>query len=174
MKKFINRPEDVVEEMMRGLAVLHPSSARLLGHKVMVRADAERARDQQVAVLSGGGSGHEPAHAGYIGVGMLSAAVVGEVFTSPSSDSIFAAIKAVSKEPGALLVVKNYTGDRLNFGLAAEMARAEGVQVEMLIVDDDVALKGRDHSTGARGLAGTVFIHKLAGAAAREGKRRAG
>jgi dihydroxyacetone kinase len=170
MKKFINRPEDVVEEMMQGLAVLHPSSARLLGHKVMVRADAERARDQQVAVFSGGGSGHEPAHAGYIGIGMLSAAVVGEVFTSPSSDSIFAAIKAVSGEPGALLVVKNYTGDRLNFGLAAEMARAEGISVEMVIVDDDVALKGTGQATGARGLAGTIFIHKLVGAAAAEGK----
>jgi dihydroxyacetone kinase len=170
MKKFINRPEDVVEEMMRGLAVLHPSSARLLGHKVMVRADAERDRDQQVAILSGGGSGHEPAHAGYIGDGMLSAAVVGEVFTSPSSDSVFAAIKAVSGEPGALLVVKNYTGDRLNFGLAAEMARAEGISVEVVIVDDDLALKGTGQATGARGLAGTIFIHKLVGAAAAEGK----
>jgi dihydroxyacetone kinase len=170
MKKFINRTEDVVEEMMQGLAVLHPSSTRLLGHKVMVRADAEQAHDQQVAVISGGGSGHEPAHAGYIGVGMLSAAVVGEVFTSPSSDSVFAAIKAVSREPGALLVVKNYTGDRLNFGLAAEMARAEGISVEMVIVDDDVALKGTGQATGARGLAGTIFIHKLVGAAAAEGK----
>jgi triose/dihydroxyacetone kinase / FAD-AMP lyase (cyclizing) len=150
--------------------VLHPSSARLLGHKVMVRADAERARDQQVAVLSGGGSGHEPAHEGYIGIGMLSAAVVGEVFTSPSSDSVFAAIKAVSGEPGALLVVKNYTGDRLNFGLAAKMARAEGISVEMVIVDDDVALKGTEQATGARVLAGTIFIHKLMGAAAAEGK----
>jgi triose/dihydroxyacetone kinase / FAD-AMP lyase (cyclizing) len=170
MKKFINRPEDVVEEMMQGLAVLHPGSARLLGHKVMVRADAERARDQQVAVLSGGGSGHEPAHEGYIGVGMLNAAVVGEVFTSPSSDSVFAAIKAVSGEPGALLVVKNYTGDRLNFGLAAEMARAERIPVETVVVDDDVALKGTEQATGARGLAGTIFIHKLVGAAAAEGK----
>src|ERR1700729_3735871 len=170
MKKFINRPEDAVEEMMQGLALLHPSSARLLGHKVIVRADAERARDQQVSVLSGGGSGHEPAHEGYIGVGMLSAAVVGEVFTSPSSDSVFAAIKAVSGGPGALLVVKNYTGDRLNFGLAAEMARAEGISVEMVIVDDDVALKGTGQATGARGLAGTVFIHKLVGAAAAEGR----
>ena len=129
-----------------------------------------RIRDQQVAVLSGGGSGHEPAHAGYIGAGMLSAAVVGEVFTSPSSDSVFAAIKAVAGKPGALLVVKNYTGDRLNFGLAAEMARAEGIPVEMVIVDDDVALKGTEQATGARGLAGTVFIHKLVGAAAAEGK----
>jgi dihydroxyacetone kinase len=170
MKKFINRPEDVVEEMMQGLALLHPSSARLVGYKVIVRADAERARDQQVAILSGGGSGHEPAHEGYIGVGMLSGAVVGEVFTSPSSDSVFAAIKAVSGEPGALLVVKNYTGDRLNFGLAAEMARTEGISVEMVIVDDDVALKGIGQATGARGLAGTIFIHKLVGAAAAEGK----
>ena len=120
-------------------------------------------------MLSGGGSGHEPAHAGYIGAGMLSAAVAGEVFTSPSSDTVFAAIMAVAGRPGALLVVKNYTGDRLNFGLAAEMARAQGIAVEMIIVDDDVALKETAHATGARGLAGTVFIHKLVGAAAAEG-----
>ena len=174
MKKFINRPESAVEEMLQGMAVLYPGSARLPGHKVMVRADAERIREHQVAVLSGGGSGHEPAHAGYIGSGMLSAAVAGEVFTSPSSDSVFAAIKAVAGKPGALLVVKNYTGDRLNFGLAAEMARAEGIPVELIIVDDDVALKGLEQAsaqaTGARGLAGTVFIHKLVGAAAAEGK----
>jgi dihydroxyacetone kinase len=150
--------------------VLHPSSARLLGHKVLARADAKQVRHQQVAVISGGGSGHEPAHAGYIGVGMLSAAVIGEVFTSPSSDSVFAAIKAVSGDPGAVLVVKNYTGDRLNFGLAAEMALAEGISVEMVIVDDDVALKGTGQTTGARGLAGTIFIHKLVGAAAAEGR----
>jgi triose/dihydroxyacetone kinase / FAD-AMP lyase (cyclizing) len=123
-----------------------------------------------VAILSGGGSGHEPAHAGYIGAGMLSAAVAGEVFTSPSSDSVFAAIQAVAGKSGSLLVVKNYTGDRLNFGLAAEMARAEGIPVEMLIVDDDVALSGTGQATGARGLAGTVFVHKLLGAAAAEGK----
>src|SRR5271163_2733779 len=159
--------------MLRGLAVLHPGLRRLSGHKVMIRADVEQTRDQRVAVLSGGGSGHEPAHAGYIGAGMLSAAVLGEVFTSPSSDAAFAAIKAVTGKRGALLVVKNYTGDRLNFGLAAEMARAEGVPVEMVIVDDDVALKGTGQSTGARGLAGTVFIHKLVGAAAAEGKNLA-
>jgi dihydroxyacetone kinase len=169
MKKFINRPENVVEEMLRGLVVLHPGCVRLPGHKVLIRADAGQGRQQQVAVLSGGGSGHEPAHAGYIGVGMLSAAVAGEVFTSPSSDSVFAAIQAVAGKPGAVLVVKNYTGDRLNFGLAAEMARAQGIPVEMLIVDDDVALKGAGQATGARGLAGTVFIHKLVGAAASEG-----
>jgi triose/dihydroxyacetone kinase / FAD-AMP lyase (cyclizing) len=169
MKKLINRPEDVVEEMLKGLAVLQPGCVRLPGHKALIRADAEQARAGQVAVLSGGGSGHEPAHAGYIGAGMLSAAVAGEVFTSPSSDTVFAAIKAVAGKSGALLVVKNYTGDRLNFGLAAEMARAEGIPVEMVIVDDDVALRGAAQATGARGLAGTVFIHKLLGAAAAEG-----
>lgn len=170
MKKFINRPEDVVEEMLQGFTVLYPGLARLPGHKAMIRADAAQVRDAQVAVLSGGGSGHEPAHAGYIGAGMLSAAIAGEVFTSPSSDSIFSAIQAVAGAGGALLVVKNYTGDRLNFGLAAEMARAEGTPVEMVLVDDDVALKGTPQATGARGLAGTVFLHKLMGAAAAEGR----
>ena len=169
MKKFINRPQDVVEEMLQGLIVLHPGCVRLPGHKALIRAGAEQTRGTQVAILSGGGSGHEPAHAGYIGQGMLSGAIAGEVFTSPSSDTVFAAIQAVAGKSGALLVVKNYTGDRLNFGLAAEMARAEGIPVEMIIVDDDVALSGTEHATGARGLAGTIFIHKLVGAAAAEG-----
>jgi dihydroxyacetone kinase len=172
MKKLINHPANVVEEMLQGLQVLHPGSIRLSGHKVMLRSDSDtqQSRNHQVAVISGGGSGHEPAHAGYIGAGMLSAAVAGEVFTSPSSDSVLAAIRAVSGKPGALLVVKNYTGDRLNFGVAAEMARAEGIPVEMIIVDDDVALKSTPNATGPRGLAGTIFIHKLVGAAAAEGK----
>jgi triose/dihydroxyacetone kinase / FAD-AMP lyase (cyclizing) len=173
MKKFINDPAEVVEEMLQGLVMLHTGLARLPGQKVLIRADAAEARERQAAVLSGGGSGHEPAHAGYIGAGMLSAAVAGEVFTSPSTDSVYAAIQAVAGKPGALLVVKNYTGDRLNFGLAAEMARAEGIPVEMIIVDDDVALKGAPQATGARGLAGTVFIHKVVGAAAAEGKNLA-
>ena len=170
MKKFINRPEDVVQEMLQGLMVLHPGSAILSGHKVVVRVNRGQAADPPVAVISGGGSGHEPAHAGYIGEGMLSAAVLGEVFTSPSADSVFAAIKAVATKRGVLLVVKNYTGDKLNFGLAAEMARSEGIPVETVTVDDDVALKETQQATGARGLAGTVFIHKLMGAAASEGK----
>jgi triose/dihydroxyacetone kinase / FAD-AMP lyase (cyclizing) len=170
MKKLINRPEDVVDEMLQGLSVLYPGSIRLSGHKVMLREDAELIREHQVAIISGGGSGHEPAHAGYVGAGMLSAAVAGEIFTSPSSDSVFAAIKAVAGKPGALLVVKNYTGDRLNFGVAAEMARAEGIAVETVIVNDDVALKGKEQATGARGLAGTVLIHKLVGAAAAQGR----
>jgi len=170
MKKFINRPENAVEEMLEGLAILSPGLLRLPGHKVMLRADAEQVRDQQIAVISGGGSGHEPAHAGYIGVGMLSAAVAGEVFTSPDTDSILAAIRAAAGKPGALLVVKNYTGDRLNFGLAAEVARSEGIPVEMILVSDDVALNGKASIIGSRGLAGTIFIHKLVGAAAAECK----
>jgi len=173
MKKFINRPENAVEEMLEGLAVLSPGLLRLSGHKVMVRADVEEIRDKQVTIISGGGSGHEPAHSGYIGAGMLSAGVAGEVFTSPDTDSILAAIKAVAGKPGVLLVVKNYTGDRLNFGLAAEMARSDGIPVEMIIVNDDVALNGNASATGARGLAGTIFVHKLVGAAAAEGKNLA-
>lgn len=170
MKKFLNRPENAVEEMLQGLVVLSPGAVRLRGHNVMIRADAENVRDQQVAVISGGGSGHEPAHAGYIGAGMLSAGVLGAVFTSPDTDSIVAAIKAVARKRGALLVVKNYTGDRLNFGLAAEIARSEGIPVEMIVVHDDVALTGSAPVTGPRGLAGTIFIHKIVGAAAAEGK----
>jgi triose/dihydroxyacetone kinase / FAD-AMP lyase (cyclizing) len=170
MKKFINRPENAVEEMLQGLAMLHPGCIRLPGQKALIRADAAEVRERQVALISGGGSGHEPAHAGYIGAGMLSGAVAGEVFTSPSSDTVFAAIQAVAGKHGALLVVKNYTGDRLNFGLAAEMARSEGIPVEIVLVDDDVALKGTGPAAGARGLAGTVFVHKLIGAAAAEGK----
>jgi dihydroxyacetone kinase len=169
MKKLINRPEMVVEEMIDGLVAALPGLARLPGHTVIVRADAAAARDRQVAVISGGGSGHEPAHAGYVGRGMLSAAVAGQVFTSPSPDSVLAAIRAVTGQPGALLIVKNYTGDRLNFGLAAEMARAEGFSVEMVIVADDVALTSSDDNAGRRGLAGTVLIHKIAGAAANSG-----
>lgn len=170
MKKFINRPNNVVEEMLEGTVMLYPGLTLLPGYKVIVRADTKHKRNEQVAIVSGGGSGHEPAHAGYVGMGMLSAAVAGEVFTSPSTDSVLSAIKAVATRSGVLLVVKNYTGDRLNFGLAAEMARAEGIPVEMLIVDDDVALKAASQITGARGLAGTVFIHKLVGAAASEGE----
>jgi dihydroxyacetone kinase len=170
MKKFINRPEHAVEEMLQGLTILSPGLDSLPGHRVLLRADIEHIRDKQVTIVSGGGSGHEPAHAGYVGAGMLSAAVAGEIFTSPDTDSIFEAIKAVAGRPGVLLVVKNYTGDRLNFGLAAEMARSEGIPVETIIVDDDVALSGTDSATGARGLAGTIFVHKLVGAAASEGK----
>jgi dihydroxyacetone kinase len=169
MKKLINRPEDAVEEMIEGLAAAYPGLQRLSGHTVLIRADLPGAAERPVAVISGGGSGHEPAHAGYVGRGMLSAAVAGEVFTSPSPDAVLAALRATSGPHGALLIVKNYTGDRLNFGLAAEMARAEGIPVEIVRVADDVALAGSIEHAGRRGLAGTILVHKVAGAAAEAG-----
>src|SRR5690242_6687478 len=170
MKKLINRPADVVSEMMDGLVALYPGLSRLADFNVILRSDIDSVRDRQVALISGGGSGHEPAHAGYVGPGMLSAAVAGEVFTSPSAESVYAAIKAVAGKPGVLLIVKNYTGDRLNFGLAAEMARAEGIEVEMVVVGDDVATASMKETAGRRGIAGTVLVHKIAGAAAAEGQ----
>ena len=156
--------------MLQGLVVLNPGCARLPGHNVLIRAEANPATASQVAIVSGGGSGHEPAHAGYIGAGMLSAAVAGEVFTSPSSDSVFAAIQAVAGKSGSLLVVKNYTGDRLNFGLAAEMARTAGIPAEIVVVADDVALRGTVEPARRRGIAGTVLVHKVAGALAEAGQ----
>jgi triose/dihydroxyacetone kinase / FAD-AMP lyase (cyclizing) len=167
--KLINQPDQAVEEMVEGLLASHPGLARLSQHTVLLRSDAETVRHGQVALISGGGSGHEPAHAGYIGQGLLSAAVAGQVFTSPSTDSVLAAIRAVAGKPGVLLIVKNYTGDRLNFGLAAELARAEGIHVQTVIVADDMALAQSEDNAGRRGLAGTVFVHKIAGAAAAEG-----
>ena len=155
---------------MQGLLAMHPGFALLPQHRVLLRVDAGDVRDHQVALLSGGGSGHEPAHAGYVGAGMLSAAVAGEVFTSPTPDSIFAGVQAIAGNPGVLLIVKNYTGDRLNFGLAAEMARSQGIPVKIVIVADDIALASREDRTGRRGIAGTVFVHKVAGAAAAQGK----
>jgi dihydroxyacetone kinase len=169
MKKLINAPQAVVEEMIEGLAAVWPGVRRLPGHTVLVRNDLPAAEQRQVAVLSGGGSGHEPAHAGYVGRGMLSAAVAGDVFTSPAPDAVLAALQATAGPRGALLIVKNYTGDRLNFGLAAELARSEGVPVEMVLVADDVALAGSSSAAGRRGLAGTILIHKIAGAAAEAG-----
>jgi dihydroxyacetone kinase len=169
MKKLINRPEAVVEEMIEGLAAAYPNLQRLPGQTVLIRADLPGSAERPVAVISGGGSGHEPAHAGYVGRGMLSAAVAGDVFTSPSPDAVLAALRATTGPRGALLVVKNYTGDRMNFGLAAELARAEGIPVEIVLVADDVALAGSVEHAGRRGLAGTILVHKVAGAAAEAG-----
>jgi triose/dihydroxyacetone kinase / FAD-AMP lyase (cyclizing) len=171
MKKLINDVAEVVPDMLDGLAALNPGLSLLQGSTIIVRADAEAAAARgEVALISGGGSGHEPAHGGYVGPGMLSAAVAGEVFTSPSTDAVLDAIRAVAGPAGVLLIVKNYTGDRFNFGLAAEIARAEGIAVEMAIVADDVALSAHGEHAGRRGLAGTVFVHKIAGAAATEGR----
>ncbi len=169
MKKLINAADDVVGESLDGLTRANAGIARLDGSTTAVRADVGAVRAAgRVALLSGGGAGHEPAHAGYVGAGMLTGAVAGEVFTSPSVDAVLDGIRAVATSGGVLLIVKNYTGDRLNFGLAAELARAEGVDVEMVVVADDVALTA-ESGAGRRGLAGTVLVHKVAGAAAEAG-----
>lgn len=170
MKKLINDPLHVVSEMIEGLVLADDRLTRIAGENVVLRRDyAEHAASGKVALISGGGAGHEPAHAGYIGQGMLTAAVVGEVFTSPSVDAVLAAILAVAGPGGVLLIVKNYTGDRLNFGLAAELARAAGVTVDLVVVGDDVALDTDDGAVGRRGIAGTVLVHKVTGAAADAG-----
>ncbi|OCJ09468.1 dihydroxyacetone kinase [Rhizobium sp. AC27/96] len=167
MAQFINRREDVVTEAIDGLLALSGGALkRLDGYphiRVILRSDWDRSK---VALVSGGGSGHEPAHAGFVGKGMLTAAVCGDVFASPSVDAVLAGILAVTGSAGCLLIVKNYTGDRLNFGLAAERARAFGLNVAMVIVGDDVALPDLPQ---ARGVAGTLLVHKIAGALAESG-----
>jgi ATP-dependent dihydroxyacetone kinase len=169
MKKLINSPRHVVREMLEGLADLYPGLTLLDDEDVVVRSGLPAPQERPVAVLSGGGSGHEPAHAGYVGAGMLSAAIVGDVFTSPSVDAVLAAIHAAAGPAGAVLIVKNYTGDRLNFGLAAELATAAGIPTRIVVVADDVALHGTVERDRWRGIAGTVMVHKIAGAAAAAG-----
>jgi ATP-dependent dihydroxyacetone kinase len=169
LKKLINDPRRVVREMLEGVCDLHPGLALLADFDVVVRADLPAPERRAVAVISGGGSGHEPAHAGYVGPGLLAAAIAGDVFTSPSVDAVLAGIEAAAGPAGAVLVVKNYTGDRLNFGLAAELARARGIPVEIVVVADDVALEDTVPRDRRRGIAGTVLIHKIAGAAAAAG-----
>ena len=167
MTQFMNKREDIVTEAIDGAVMASGGQlVRLDGYphiRVVVRSDWDKSR---VAIVSGGGSGHEPAHIGYVGRGMLTAAVCGDVFASPSVDAVLAGILAVTGPAGCLLVVKNYTGDRLNFGLAAERARAFGLKVSMVIVDDDIALPDLPQ---ARGVAGTLFVHKIAGAMAEAG-----
>ncbi|MGE0715072.1 MAG: dihydroxyacetone kinase family protein [Alphaproteobacteria bacterium] len=167
MKKLINDPVAVVPEMLEGLVAADPSLALVTGENVVVRADSPARRE--VALVAGGGSGHEPAHAGYVGRGMLHGAVAGGVFASPAPDAVLAAIRATAGPAGCLLIIKNYTGDRLNFGLAAAVARAEGIPVETVVVADDVAIPDDGGTAGRRGIAGTVLIHKIAGAAAAAG-----
>jgi dihydroxyacetone kinase len=169
MKKLVNDPRRVVRQMLEGLADLNPGLALLDAEDVVVRAGLPEPAQRPVAVLSGGGSGHEPAHAGYVGPGMLAAAIAGDVFTSPSVDAVLAAIRAAAGPRGALLVVKNYTGDRLNFGLAAALATAEGIPTRVVLVADDAALRDTVGPEERRGIAGTVLVHKVAGAAAAAG-----
>jgi dihydroxyacetone kinase-like protein len=163
----INHPDQVVEEMLEGIVLAHPQYVkRVKGFNVLTRAGSPTPK---VALVSGGGSGHEPAHGGFVGKGMLDGAVAGAVFTSPTPDQVFEAVKAVDGGKGVLLVIKNYTGDALNFEMAGEMAAAEGIKVESVIVNDDVAVENSTWTTGRRGIAGTIFVHKLAGAKAEAG-----
>lgn len=167
MKKFINQVEKVEEEMIQGLVKAFPSYLRKLDcGNVVVRADK---KEGKVALISGGGSGHEPAHGGYVGTGMLDCAVAGPVFTSPTPDQIYEGIKAIATDEGVLMVIKNYTGDVMNFEMAGEMAADEGINVAQVVVNDDVAVEDSLYTVGRRGVAGTVFVHKIAGAKAETG-----
>ncbi|WP_010095269.1 dihydroxyacetone kinase subunit DhaK [Ornithinibacillus scapharcae] len=168
MKKIINDPNQVVQDMIDGLIMANPATLKQVPETfVVAREDAPV--QGKVALVSGGGSGHEPAHAGYIGKGVLDAAVCGEVFTSPTPDQVLEAIRAVDGGAGVFLVIKNYTGDVLNFEMAQELAEAEGIKVSHVIVNDDVAVEDSSFTTGRRGIAGTVFVHKIAGAKAEAG-----
>lgn len=168
MKKIINDAEQVVEEMLQGAVLAHPQYVkRVEGFNVLVRANSPV--QGKVALVSGGGSGHEPSHAGYVGRGMLDGAVAGAVFTSPTPDQVYEAVKVVDGGKGVLLIIKNYTGDIMNFEMAAEMAEADGVAVAKVVVNDDVAVENSTWTTGRRGIAGTVFVHKIAGAKAETG-----
>lgn len=168
LKKLINNPENIVDEMLESMVAAHPEYVkRVEGADVLVRAGGSAGK---VVLISGGGSGHEPAHGGYVGKGMLDAAVAGAMFTSPTPDQVYEAIKAADGGKGVLLIIKNYTGDVMNFEMAADMAADEGVQVEQVVVNDDVAVENSTWTTGRRGIAGTIFVHKCAGAAAEAGK----
>ncbi|WP_170236765.1 dihydroxyacetone kinase subunit DhaK [Streptococcus hyovaginalis] len=168
MKKIINRPEDVVTEMLDGIAYIHNDLVeRLDGFDVIVR---KAEKSGKVALISGGGSGHEPSHAGFVGQGMLSAAVAGAVFTSPTPDQILEAIKAADEGVGVFMVIKNYSGDIMNFEMAQEMAEMEDIAVDSIVVDDDIAVEDSLYTQGRRGVAGTVLVHKILGYAAEQGK----
>lgn len=168
MKMLINVPETVVADALRGMAAAHPELAVDVENRVIVRRDAPVAG--QVALVSGGGSGHEPLHGGFVGPGMLAAACPGEVFTSPVPDQMVRAAAAVDSGAGVLFVVKNYTGDVLNFDMAAELAEDEGIQVAKVLVNDDVAVTDSLYTAGRRGTGATLFVEKIAGAAAQEGR----
>ncbi len=167
MKKIINGVAQVEDQMILGMVKAYPQYLKKLdNHNVVVRAEK---KEGKVALISGGGSGHEPAHGGYVGKGMLDAAVAGAVFTSPSPDPILEGIKAIATDKGVLMIIKNYTGDVMNFEMAGEMAEMEGITVKQVVVNDDVAVKDSLYTVGRRGVAGTVFVHKIAGAKAETG-----
>jgi phosphoenolpyruvate---glycerone phosphotransferase subunit DhaK len=169
VKKLINQPDDVVTEELRGIAAAHPDLVRVnFDPNYIVRADAPV--QGKVGIVSGGGSGHEPMHGGLVGPGMLDAACPGEVFTSPTPDQMIEATKAVNGGAGVLHIVKNYTGDVMNFEMAAELARGEGIEVEAVVIDDDVAVQDSLYTAGRRGVGTTVLAEKICGAAAEEGR----
>lgn len=168
MKKIINKPENVVTEMLDGLVYVHSDLVhRVDGFDIIARNEQAAG---QVGLISGGGSGHEPAHAGFVGDGMLSAAIAGAVFTSPTPDQILEAIKEADQGAGVFMIVKNYSGDIMNFEMAQELAEMEGIEVASVVVDDDIAVENSLYTQGRRGVAGTIFVHKILGHAAREGK----
>lgn len=167
MKKIMNNVDAVENEMVLGMAKAYPQYIKKLDcGNVVVRS---RKKEGKVALISGGGSGHEPAHGGFVGEGMLDAAVAGPVFTSPTPDQIYEGIKAIATDKGVFMVVKNYTGDVMNFEMAAEMAEMDGIPVKYVVTNDDVAVQDSLYTVGRRGVAGTIFVHKIAGAKAEEG-----
>jgi len=167
VKKLINKTENIVREMCHGIVLAHPELELLPRHKIIKRRVLNA---EKVSLISGGGSGHEPAHAGFVGTGMLDAAVCGDVFASPSQIQVYQAIRATAGKKGTLLIIKNYSGDIMNFQSAAQLAQEDGIEVTYVKVDDDVAVQDSLYTVGRRGVAGTVFVHKIAGAAAEQGK----
>lgn len=165
MKKIINDPNNVVAETLKGLEYANDKLVYVEELEVI----AKKEKSGNVGIVSGGGSGHEPAHAGYVGKGMLDAAVAGNVFSSPSPDRIIEGIRRADSGKGVLLVIKNYSGDIMNFDLAKELAEFEDIDVESVVVRDDVAVEDSTYTAGRRGIAGTIFVHKVAGAAALKG-----
>ncbi|HOQ21478.1 dihydroxyacetone kinase subunit DhaK [Microbacterium paulum] len=167
MKKLINSPDTVLADALRGVAAAHPDLSVDLENRLVV---STAPREGRVALISGGGTGHEPLHSGFVGAGMLDAACAGEIFTSPTPDQMLAAAQAVDSGAGVLFIVKNYTGDVLNFEMAAELAADEGIQTASVVVADDVAVQDSTWTAGRRGVGTTVIVEKIAGAAAAEGK----
>jgi len=167
MKKIINKPETLVREMCNGLVLAHPNLAFNSKYKIIQKKEINK---EKVTLISGGGSGHEPAHAGFIGKGMLDVAVCGDVFASPSQIQVYQAIRSTASSNGTLLIIKNYSGDIMNFKNAAHLASEDGIQVDFVKVDDDIAVEDSLYTVGNRGVAGTVLVHKIAGAAAEQGK----
>lgn len=168
IKKILNNPENIVNEMIDGMVLSHPELIKRIPETGIIQRTLEKTG--KVAIVSGGGSGHEPAHAGFVGRGMLSAAVCGAVFTSPTPDQILEAIKEADEGAGVFLVIKNYSGDIMNFEMAQELAEMEGIRVDSVVVDDDIAVEDSLYTQGKRGVAGTVFVHKILGYAAEQGQ----